>query len=262
MFRSKFPSAWTFHRNTCRNELNTLSPVNVDSRPESYKEYLGASSVPLPDVKIPATNWQDVLLGRYSCRRFRDLPVSRQDLANVLFAGYGLTEINSTGGFEVMSRTIPSGGGLYPLEFYLLVKNVEGLAPGIYHYVIMPALLEQVREIELPRTLVQELFMQQPYVADASVVIIASSVIGRTMKKYEDRGYRYILFEAGHAFQNMNLMASACKLGSFNIGGFFDLDLARVLNLEMEEEIPLYAMALGIPDGPPDLARIPPSVDG
>lgn len=257
MFRSKFPSAWTFHRNTCRNELNTLSPVHVDSTPESYKEYLEAPSVLLPEVKIPETSFQGALLGRYSCRRFRDLPVTRQDLANILFAGYGLIGISSVGGFEIMTRTVPSGGGLYPLELYLLVRNVEGLAPGIYHYVIVPALLEQIRKIELPRTLVQELFMQQPYVADAAAVIIATAYIERTMKKYEDRGYRYILFEAGHAFQNMNLMAAACNLGSFNIGGFFDLDLAKVLNIEMEEEIPLYAMALGIPDGPPDLARVP-----
>jgi len=257
MFRSKFPAAWVFHRTTCRNELNSLSPMKVDSKPESYKEYLTAPSVLLPEVRIPAIPFQDVLLGRYSCRRFRDDAVTRQELANVLFAGYGLVAVSDAGGIETMTRTVPSGGGMYPLELYLLVRNVEGLAPGIYHYVIVPALLEQLRLIELPRSLVHELFMQQPYVADSAVVIIAAACFERTMKKYEDRGYRYILFEAGHVFQNMNLMAAACGLGAFNIGGFFDEDLAKVLGVEMEEEIPLYAMALGIPDGSPELARIP-----
>ncbi|MEO6220544.1 MAG: hypothetical protein ABIO81_08960 [Ginsengibacter sp.] len=48
-------------------------------------------------------------------------------------------------------------------------------------------------------------FLDQPYVAGAAVQVIACSMQTRCMQKYEDRGYRYILFEAGHIFQNMNL---------------------------------------------------------
>jgi SagB-type dehydrogenase family enzyme len=258
MFRSKYRSAWTFHRNTCRNELNVLSPMQVDSRPETYKEYLGAPVFELPAPGLPATLLRDAILDRHSCRRFQDAVVSRQDLANVLYAGYGAVSLGDMGESQVLTRTVPSGGGMYPLEFYLLIRKAEGLEPGIYHYVIVPGLLEQIRQINLPYSLVRELFMQQPYVADAAVVILATACFERTMKKYEDRGYRYILFEAGHAFQNMNLMATACGLGAFNIGGFFDADLARVLNIDMEEEIPLYAMALGVPDGPREFARVPP----
>ena len=77
------------------------------------------------------------------------------------------------------------------------------------------------------------------------------------MKKYLDRGYRYMLFEAGHSFQNMNLMAMACDLGSMNIGGFFDSDVSKVLGIDMEEEVPLYAMAVGVPDGDNVEARLP-----
>jgi SagB-type dehydrogenase family enzyme len=157
---------------------------------------------------------------------------------------------------EFRARTVPSGGGLYPLELYLLVKNVEGLEAGVYHYVINPALLEQVKKIELPSSFIETLFMHQPYVAEASLVIVATAVLERNMKKYGDRGYRYILYEAGHSFQNMNLMAAACNLGSLNVGGFFDMDMLKVLSIDFEEEIPLYAMAIGIPDGPPNQARM------
>jgi SagB-type dehydrogenase family enzyme len=257
MFRTKYPAAWVFHRNTCRNELNIISPDKVDASPSSYKEYLEAPATPLPEARLPSMDFGEALTARFSCRRFKDIPVSLQDLANILFAGYGLTSVSFPEGFEIMTRTVPSGGGLYPLELYLLVKNVAGLEPGIYHYIIRPCLLEQIKKVVLPRLLIQKLFMDQPYVADASVVIVATACIQRTMKKYEDRGYRYILLEAGHAFQNMNLTASASGLGSFNIGGFFDHDLARVLTIDMEEEIPLYAMALGVPDGLSDLARVP-----
>lgn len=258
MFRLKYRSAWTFHRNTCRNELNVLLPMQVDSKVETYKEHLGVPSFELPEPNLPATSLRDAILGRHSCRRFQDVAMRLQDLSNVLFAGYGLINVASMGESLLMTRTVPSGGGMYPLELYLLVRKVEGLEPGVYHYVIMPGLLEQLRKIDLPAVLVGELFMQQPYAADASVVIVATACIQRTMKKYEDRGYRYILFEAGHAFQNMNLMATASGLGTFNIGGFFDQDLSKVLGIDMEEEIPLYGLALGIPDGPVEFARVPP----
>ena len=43
--------------------------------------------------------------------------------------------------------------------------------------------------------------------------------------------------EAGHAFQNMNLMSTACQLGSLNIGGFFDNDICKILGIDSEDEI-------------------------
>jgi SagB-type dehydrogenase family enzyme len=255
MFREKYPEAWIFHNGTCRSELNTLQFQQAQSNQESYKEYLGSITVLLPKVKIPAINFGDLLFERYSCRKFKNIPLDISDVSNLLFAGYGKCNTLILGNTEFIERTVPSGGGLYPLEFYIIVKNVTGLNPGIYHYVITPGLLETVNEIALPRYFLENLFMQQPYVADAAVIIVATSVIERTMKKYFDRGYRYILFEAGHAFQNMNLMAIACGLGSMNIGGFFDNDLCKVLGIDREEEIPLYAMAAGVPDGNSVTAR-------
>ncbi len=257
MFKDKYPSTWTFHRSTCRSEFNTLNPQHGQALPEGYKEYLSVPNIPLPEPVFTAESFKDLLFARYSCRRFKNQPVQIQDLANVLFAGYGMRDLFVMDNSEFFDRTVPSGGGLYSLELYLLVINVEGLDPGIYHYVIYPALLEQIKILEFPKPFLQNLFMQQPYVADAPVIIIATSVIERTMKKYLDRGYRYILFEAGHCFQNMNLMASACQLGALNVGGFFDLDLCKTLGIDMEEEIPLYAMALGIPVDDRNLARMP-----
>lgn len=257
MFREKYPEAWIFHRNTCRSEINTLQLQNSQGLQESYKEYLSAPTVLLPPVEIPGTKFSEVLFERYSCRRFKNKPLTLNDVAAILFAGYGKCNTLMLGDSEFIGRPVPSGGGLYPLEMYLFVTNVGDLEPGIYHYVISPAMLELVKKIELPKSFLENLFMHQPYVAEAPMIIVATSVIERTMKKYYDRGYRYILFEAGHAFQNMNLMTAACGLGSMNIGGFFDSDMCKVLGIDMEEEIPLYAMAVGMPDGDNVTARMP-----
>lgn len=257
MFRDKYPATWLFHRTSCRTELNTLQPQHAESATDVYKEYLNANTVLLPTVKIPEADFGELIYARYSCRKFKNSPLQLQDIANILFAGYGLRDVKILGNDEFQERSVPSGGGLYPLELYLLVTNITGLEPGVYHYVISPGLLELINPISLPKSFLQNLFMQQPYVADAPVIIIVTSVIERSMKKYFDRGYRYILLEAGHCFQNMNLMATASKLASLNIGGFFDMDLCKVLGIDVEEEIPLYAMALGVSDGTADVCRLP-----
>ena len=33
-----------------------------------------------------------------------------------------------------IKRTSPSGGGLHPITAYPIIANVEGIAPGVYHY--------------------------------------------------------------------------------------------------------------------------------
>ena len=257
MFRDKYPMTWTFHQSTCRSELNTLQPEKADTSQDVYKEYLSAPVIRLPKADIPSANFSELLFQRYSCRRFTNAPISLRDMSNLLFAAYGKCSQVMLGDIEFIGRTVPSGGGLYPLEFYTLAMNVEQLDPGIYHYVITPGILEMVKKIQLPKSFLQNLFMDQPYVADAPLIIIATAVIERTMKKYFDRGYRYLLLEAGHAFQNMNLASVACGLGSMNIGGFFDTDLCKVLGIDIEDEIPLYAMAAGNPAADNLSGRIP-----
>jgi SagB-type dehydrogenase family enzyme len=110
-----------------------------------------------------------------------------------------MTEI----GHEFCERPVPSGGGLYPLELSVLVQRIEGLGAGVYHYVPLGHRLELVRGDALPSMLTAELFLGQPYLIDAAAVIAISAVIERSFWKYEDRGYRYALLEAGHVAQNV-----------------------------------------------------------
>jgi SagB-type dehydrogenase family enzyme len=79
------------------------------------------------------------------------------------------------------------------------------------------------------------------------MVVVITAVPGRSLWKYGDRGYRYLLLEAGHAAQNLNLAAVEAGLGCCNLGGFFDEELAGLLLVDTEEEMPLYAVAVGVP---------------
>jgi SagB-type dehydrogenase family enzyme len=258
MFREKYPIAWTYHRNTSRWPHNVHPVPDAPSPEPHFKEYLGTSLIELPSAVFPALTLEDAFAARLSCRHYRDKVVQLDRLSPVLKAAYGVWQESLLWESEFLHRPAPSGGGLYPLEIYLLARRVEGLPPGVYHYAPLFHALELVRELPLPPRYLTELFMGQHYVGEASLVVVLTAVLARSLWKYGDRGYRYILMEAGHVAQNINLVCPGLGLGSVNLGGFFDTELSRLLGLESDDEVCLYGMAIGVPDGTdPAALRLP-----
>ena len=249
MFREDYPTAWAFHRNTSRWPFNMLELPREPGAEPPFKEYLDLPSLPLPRPELPEASLKQALAARLSCRRFSGAAITPQQLSTLLAAAYGIQGRLTLGGLEFLERPVPSGGGLYPLEIYLLIREVADVAPGIYHYAALHHALEQIAAVRLPRPLISELFMGQPYLATAAAIAVLVAVVERSLWKYRDRGYRYLLLEAGHVAQNLNLVAPALGLGSLNLGGFFDADLAGLLRIDLDREIPLYAVALGVPAG-------------
>jgi len=246
VFRSLYPLAWTFHKNTCRWIYNLQSPPDTASTEAPLKEYPHSPLLSLPEGRRSEVSLLEAIAARFSCRRFVDRPLELADLSTLLRSAYGCAGRVFLGELEFLERPVPSGGGLYPLELYLLARRVESLEPGIYHYAVLPHALEQARALEIPARFTADLFLGQPYAAEAAAIVVLSAVLGRSLWKYGDRGYRYLLLEAGHVAQNLNLTAAALGLGSFNLGGFFDGDLATLLDLDAEQEVPLYAVAVGV----------------
>lgn len=248
MFREKFPVAWQFHRSTSRWRHSRLEYHPERRQTPAFKEYLDLPLIPLPDTPFPKTSFVELVHLRASCRRFTPGSIPLAQISGLLLAGYGALDRIVFGSLEQVNRPVPSGGGLYPLEIYTLILHSNEIDPGLYHFNALHHGLEPIRQGELPKQFLTELFMNQPYVSDASCLLVIAAVVDRSLWKYEDRGYRYILFEAGHVTQNFNLAAAVFGLGSLNLGGFFDLDLAEFLQLDPEVEVPLYVTAVGIPE--------------
>jgi SagB-type dehydrogenase family enzyme len=247
VFRDEQPVAWSYHHNTARAPFNMhgLNPPTYDVPP--FKEDADAETVGLPTPDLPKRSFAEVVRARHSCRRFLPESLTLDALSTLLFAAYGVLGPVEMDG-EFLERPVPSGGGLYPLELYVLVQRVDGLSEGAWHYVPLGHRLERVHEHALPRLLTAEMFLGQAYLSDASVIVVITSVVQRSLWKYEDRGYRYILLEAGHVAQNMNLCATAMDLASLNLGGFFDDNVLALLRADPDTEIAVYGMALGHPE--------------
>ena len=149
-----------------------------------------------------------------------------------------------------LRRSVPSAGGLFPLELFVFLQRVEGLSDGLYHYDVRGHSLEPLRGD--PIADLAPFLYPYPFVRDANLVFAVAAVFGRNQKKYGPRGYRYTLLEAGHVAQNICLRAVELGLGTLCMGGFEDSRLNRMLGLEPSKEGAVYAVAAGY-----DCARKP-----
>lgn len=238
--------AHLFHSNTRRWPFNTLEEGENWPYGE-FGEFPLSETVSLPTARPIDTSLSAAIAARITCRSFANDALSLEQISSLLFYTYGVEGRVDLGALEHLERPVPSGGGLYPLELYLLVRRVDGLQPGAYHYFPLCHMLELIKLLEVPDAMLAQLFLNQPYLADAAAVLVIAANLGRTMHKYEDRGYRYVLLEAGHAMQNVNLVAAALGAGACNAGGFFDSYLANLLGIDLEREAPLYCAGLGMP---------------
>lgn len=195
-------------------------------------------TIPLPPPRDTGpVSVEEALAKRRSCRSFAPLPLSLEEVAQLLWAAQGITDHSS--GF----RTAPSAGALYPLEVYLVVGNVTGLAPGVYRYLPERHALSRTLSDDRREALFRAALFQR-WVQEAPAVLVFAAVYERTTRKYGERGIRYVHMEVGHAAQNVYLQAEALGLGTVAVGAFEDRSVQNALQLP-EKEHPLYLMPVG-----------------
>lgn len=178
-----------------------------------------------------------LLVKRKSVRDFGDRPITLRQLSFLLWAAYGLVDSER--------RTVPSAGATYPLEVYVAVSRVEGLEPGVYKYVPEEDALELVKEGDVSEELASACLGQE-WVRSAPLNIIIAAIPQRTTRYYGRRGIRYVILEAGHAGQNIYLMATELGLGTVAVGAFNDSAVKDALGIGDEVEV-LYIFPVGYP---------------
>lgn len=234
-----------FHLNSS-NVRGTPQDLMPDSEiaPPRRRIYPGARRVALPgaDFELPAA-LGDLLAARRSIREFTLAPLPQLFLGRLLFATAAVTTEMMIEGFPAAGRPFPSGGGLYPLEIYPVVQQVEGIADGIYHYDPWTHELEERRPGAFHEQLAS-MMLGQSILAEANVILVATAIMERSMFKYGQRGYRYVWLEAGHFGQNVYLVAAALGLAPLALGGFYDAEVDALLELPPDENA-IYGMCVG-----------------
>lgn len=190
------------------------------------------------DIRLPkptekgSVSIEETLSRRRSVRDYKKGPLNLKEVSQLLWAGSGK---------NLHRRTSPSAGATYPLEVYLVVGEVEGMKPGLYHYTCSTHSLEQVGEEDLRKRLCRAA-LEQRMIERAPVSIIISADYSRTTAHYGQRGVRYVHMEVGHVGQNISLQAVALNFGTVMIGAFDDREVKEVLGIKEE---PLYIIPVG-----------------
>jgi SagB-type dehydrogenase family enzyme len=193
--------------------------------------------IELPDpVDDSDTSIEETLLKRRSLREYQPGELTLVEMGQLLWAAQGVT--GSQG-----QRTAPSAGALYPLEVYLISREVAELAAGTYHYLPSEHALQRIVEGNIQDELTWAALGQES-LRQAAAIIALTAVYERTARKYGERAKRYVHMEVGCAAQNVALQAESLGLGTVFIGAFRDDEVKKILALPVDEH-PLCLLPVG-----------------
>ncbi len=219
-----------------KRSLAQLIEAHGPPPPETLELQPRERWLPLPDSA--ATPLDELLGARTTCRNFDPssaLPLA--ELSRLLQRVFGAQARQELApGAAVLKKHSPSGGGLHPIEAYLLVQRVDGLAPGAYHYQPLAHALEPLvtpEDADLA-TLAYELVAGQPWFAAAPVQVLLAARFERSFWKYRNhaKAWRVLHLDAGHLSQTLYLSATEQGLGAFITAAINDDCAERLFGLD------------------------------
>lgn len=243
----KAPLYLRYHRQTLfvgGGDEILAAPVGDAQEGIFYKGYSRFTKVSLPSpLSHSPQSLQKIIFERRSERTFsRDAPLDIAEVSRILS---GL-QITSSGPSPFDARRgYPSAGSCYPLEVYLLPIRVKGLKRHLYHYHVRTHSLEELWPITSKDF--KSCFPEDPWCSAAGVVVILTACHTRGYLRFLERAYQFCLLEAGHAAQNVHLLATAEGLNSCSYGAFHDQPLMRFLDINPNEEFPVSTIFIGKP---------------
>lgn len=221
--------------------------------PLPVKPGKGTERISLPlgfqDV-VQDRNLLMLLKSRESLRSYTQEALSCKELSFLLWATQGIRYFAGRMQ-QVTFRNVPSAGSRHPLETYVFISRVEGIKPGIYHYLPSGHFLELWEDTEDYQEELAEALCGQKFAACAPVTFVWSVIPYRTEWRYGRKAHKYMLIDAGHVCENLYLACEAIGCGTCAIGAYDQDKLDELLGFaggpsgEKECEFALYAASVG-----------------
>ncbi|MBV7534366.1 putative peptide maturation dehydrogenase [Duganella sp. sic0402] len=192
-------------------------------------------------LKLPpaaAGRMDEQLLQRYTGRNF-DLQASvpLEVAARLLQRTFAAQEVRKVGPHSsVLKKTSPSGGGLHPIEAFVLAQRVDGVAPGLYHYHPISHELRplQTLDSEAAAALARYMLADQHWLSTAPLQVVLVARMERSFWKYRNhqKAYRALALDAGHLSQTFYLLATEAGYPAFITAAINDADIEKTLGLD------------------------------
>lgn len=212
-----------------RQVLDRAPALDWGQAPPAFKAYPAAAHIRLSRGDVGWRGLSAALGGAGARTDALRLP----ELGDLLYLSAGVTE-RREGGRAL--RAAPSAGALFSSELYLLVRAVQGLAPGVYHYDADQERLDVLGPLPADSG--------APSADHADAAIVLTSVVRRTAYKYGDRAYRYVAADGGHLLENLRVASQSAGMRATLAARFDEGRLAHALGVDGDDEIVLAVMEL------------------
>lgn len=244
-----------------RELLKSTAPIGADGLSDEKQDLpqpplelcRGGETIALPRDFGAAVRTPDILTlleRRESRRKYTDAPLTLLELSYLLWATQGVKRVIGNRRRATM-RTVPSAGARHGLETYLFVNRVEGLAPGLYHYLPLEHRLEQLGPVDNQADLLTMAYGGQTFFSSAAVDFVWTAVPYRMEWRYGDHAAKFLLLDAGHVCENLYLTCESLDLGACAIGAYTQdqadglLGLKSGMSWDRDDEFVVYAACVG-----------------
>jgi SagB-type dehydrogenase family enzyme len=241
----ELPTAVVYHELTKYSEQELMqNPRQIDwsTKPPVYKDLVS-------DRKVDLARFLPFARNPFTGAAIKATPVKAGDpiglpqISRLLYFTYGITAVMKSPQEAHALRAAPSAGALYPAEIYVATRGIDGIVDGVHDY--------QVRDHSLITLWDGDFwseFQRCSYGHEAiertNVLVIFSAVFFRSSWRYEERAYRRILLDTGHALGNLECYAPHEYLLVYPISGFCDAALNSLLFLDPQDEGVLMVCAV------------------
>ena len=177
-------------------------------------------------------SFEEALARRRSVRLFAIKPLESEQIGQLAWAGQGITEQRRG------LRTAPSAGETYPIDLYFATRE------GMFVYQPAEHSLAQTSDQDVRGSLAAAASMESVAMAGCDIIVAGS--VRKLTSRFRTKARTYMLLEAGHIAQNIQLQAVCLDLGSVTIGGFNTKEVGRICRLPRGVE-PIYIICVGYP---------------
>jgi SagB-type dehydrogenase domain len=181
-----------------REQFPSYERVDWKHAPAKYKQYNDCECISLGYAALAAQGQSDpctpVQLGRLLADTYG---VTRQrwtaaESYNAAVAGSTMPVLNpAERAFkQELLRPVPSGGGLFPCELYLITNEDQAIPGGVYHYDALHHALDSIQRGSYLSELIDAVAPIQCRTSDPLYALVLSCAFQKDAFKYGEFGYR------------------------------------------------------------------------
>lgn len=223
------------------NSMNLTAKINEGKAEE---EIIDENTIILNKVKRKVKkNIIEILEQRHSSRIFEDIKMNFDDFSFILQYAFGLAKRKANyNGIIVNTRHYASGGGIYPLEIYIVVNNVGYLDKGIYKYQPYSHSIFKVdSKIQIEKLLEYGSFDFKNY----SFCVLYQYDVNKNYLKYGELSLFITFVEIGIISHNFELVCTTLDYSACQIAGFDKHYAEDCLGLDGVNSHILYSVLCG-----------------